>query len=824
MPFERYLTHEEPQRSRQYSNHYGNYNDGRYNDDGHTYSNGLQFQIPQFMYNGPPILAPGGGAEVLPAGLLDSPGSFASSWFANNGFSSFRPSSQLRHHTTVEAASDASNAESSNCYDAYSNVPYSIPHPQVNYSHPPPPPPIQTTLGSSFTAADILKLNATTSFSASSPLGLPVYSSSGFDLLSLLSRVVSRPHPIIVLGPVDSSCSFTVVDVRRHDCPIIYASPTFYRLTGYAEHEVLGRNCRFLQSPDGNVQKGEERRFVQSDAVAHLKKSLSADKECQTKIINYRKGGQAFVNLVTVIPLRGGISNRPEEADEVVYHVGFQVDLTEQPNAILQELRDGSCIVNYTIGAGAPVASSLAPPSRGRLVLPSNSVLSKDLRSLIADTKFTSSVPLSTSVNIPPSTATPDKPDTHDGNQLLHMLLLEKSPDFIIVLSLKGAFLYVAPSVRLVLGYEPEELVGKSISDYCHPADLVPLMRELKESSITPNSPSADSTSPIPPSSLNTASQPKTVDLLFRARAKSSEYAWIECRGRLHVEPGKGRKAIILSGRGKWMPSLSWRSIAHAGGLGEQELWGMVSANGTVLVTSASVRDILGWSVGEVIGKSLGAIVIGGDRSHVEAAIQHANGNEAQVCGHADGEPSAMVCTMLRKDRSTVHVRLVIYRPPASILNSTSSQAPSLSFVHPLVIQVTVLSNSSSSNTLIHTGVNDVFDELDTARGSSWQYELQQLRFANQRLCEEVDALEVRGPEYHQEHHHHHQHQQQQQHPQQEHQHPPLTHPHNSADWLTLMGSHTRSALSSLAHMNPTIHIPTSTSLKRTWHSEDGPG
>jgi hypothetical protein len=38
------------------------------------------------MYNGPPILAPGGGAEVLPAGLLDSPGSFASSWFANNGF------------------------------------------------------------------------------------------------------------------------------------------------------------------------------------------------------------------------------------------------------------------------------------------------------------------------------------------------------------------------------------------------------------------------------------------------------------------------------------------------------------------------------------------------------------------------------------------------------------------------------------------------------------------------------------------------------------------------------------------------------------------
>ncbi|KAG2059819.1 hypothetical protein BDR06DRAFT_873739 [Suillus hirtellus] len=770
------------------------------------------------MYNGPPILAPGGGAEVLPAGLLDSAGSFASSWFTNNGFAPFH-SSQSRHQASVEAASGASNAQSSNCYDAYSNVPHSIQYPQVDYSHPSPSPPTQATSNPSFTAADILKLNTATILSTPSPIGLPVYSSSGFDLLSLLSRVVTRPHPVIVLGPVDSSCSFTVVDVRRHDCPIIYASPSFYRLTGYAEHEVLGRNCRFLQSPDGNVQKGEERGFVRPDAVAHLKKSLSADKECQTLITNYRKGGQAFINLVTVIPLRGGISNRPEEADKVVYHVGFQVDLTEQPNAILQKLRDGSYIVNYTVGAGAPVPSSLGPPSRGRLILPSNSVLSKDLRSLITDAKFTSSVPLSTSVNIPPSSATPDKPDTHDGNQLLHMLLLEKSPDFIIVLSLKGAFLYVAPSVRLVLGYEPEELVGKSISDYCHPADLVPLMRELKESSITPNTPSAESTSPIPSSSPNPANQPKTVDLLFRARAKSSEYTWIECRGRLHVEPGKGRKAIILSGRSKWMPSLSWRSIAHAGGLGKQEVWGMVSANGTVLVTSASVRDMLGWSVGEVIGMSLGAMVIGGDRGHVEAAIQRANGDEAQVRGHAEGESSAMVCTMLRKDRTTMLVRLVIYRPPSPTLSSTPSQTPSTSLAQPLVIQITVLSNSSSSDTLIHAEANDVFDELDTTRGSSWQYELQQLRFANQRLCEEVDALEVRGPEYHQEQQHQ-RHQEQHQH-----QHSTLVHPHDSADWSALMGSHTSSALSSsLAHMNPAIRLPTSTSLKRTWHSEDGPG
>lgn len=560
--------------------------------------------------------------------------------------------------------------------------------------------------------------------------------------------------------------------------------------------------------------------------MAHLKKALAADKECQTSIINYRKGGQAFINLVTVIPIRGGVSNRPEEADEVAYHVGFQVDLTEQPNAILQKLHDGSYIVNYSLTANGLVPTTLGPPVRGRLPPSSDTILSKDLRSLITDANFISSVPLSTSANIPPSSVAPDKPNTHDGNQLLHMLLLEKSPDFIIVLSLKGAFLYVAPSVRLVLGYEPEELVGKSISDYCHPADLVPLMRELKESSITPSTTSTDTASPNATSShAHPPSLPKTVDLLFRARAKSNAYAWIECRGRLHVEPGKGRKAVILSGRSKWMPSLSWRALSRAGGLGDaQEVWGMVSADGTVLVTSATVRDVLGWSVSEIIGKTLCTMVVGAERGQVEAAIQRASGEEMQVQGTED-EPTATICTMLRKDRSTVPIRLVVYRPPtpAPARPPTSTTTPA----HPLVIQITMLGVSSNS-TLIHSENEDVFEELDTSRGSSWQYELQQLRFANQRLCEEVDALEVCRPEYQQQQP---QYQRQQQQQQRQHQHrhmqqqqqQAVVHPPDDADWTTLMG-HTNSVLPSLslAHMNPGS-IPTTSSLKRAWHSEDGP-
>jgi hypothetical protein len=81
-----------------------------------------------------------------------------------------------------------------------------------------------------------------------SAFGFPIYSTSGFDVLSIMARVATQPNPTLKLGPVDSSCSSAIVDVRRFDSPIVYTSPGSMTLTGYAEHEVLGRNCCFLQA------------------------------------------------------------------------------------------------------------------------------------------------------------------------------------------------------------------------------------------------------------------------------------------------------------------------------------------------------------------------------------------------------------------------------------------------------------------------------------------------------------------------------------------------------------------------------------------------
>jgi len=140
-------------------------------------------------------------------------------------------------------------------------------------------------------------------------------------------QVGARPNPEINIGAVDLSCAFVVCDLSQHDLPIVYCSDIFERLTGYTKHEILGRNCRFLQAPDGKVQAGVKRKYVDDSSVYLLKSKINKRLEVQVSLINYRKGGQPFMNLLTMIPIKW-------DADEYRYYVGFQVDLVEQPNSL----------------------------------------------------------------------------------------------------------------------------------------------------------------------------------------------------------------------------------------------------------------------------------------------------------------------------------------------------------------------------------------------------------------------------------------------------------------------------------------------------------
>merc|ERR1711959_468654 len=85
---------------------------------------------------------------------------------------------------------------------------------------------------------------------------------------------------------------FVVADPNQDDCPIIFASDGFLTLTGYSLAETLGRNCRSLQGKDTNP-----------NAVSQLSKAIRANQEIHIILLNYKKDGTPFWNLLHMSPI-----------------------------------------------------------------------------------------------------------------------------------------------------------------------------------------------------------------------------------------------------------------------------------------------------------------------------------------------------------------------------------------------------------------------------------------------------------------------------------------------------------------------------------------
>nr|AML78019.1 putative LOV domain-containing protein [Spirotaenia minuta] len=103
--------------------------------------------------------------------------------------------------------------------------------------------------------------------------------------------------------------SFVLIDLARPDFPIEFASDGFYELTGYTPEEAMGRNCRFLQGP--GTDKAE---------VAKLKDAIMRSAPISVRLLNYRKDGTPFWNLLTIAPL--DVSGRQKL-------LGVQLDVTK---------------------------------------------------------------------------------------------------------------------------------------------------------------------------------------------------------------------------------------------------------------------------------------------------------------------------------------------------------------------------------------------------------------------------------------------------------------------------------------------------------------
>nr|AML78754.1 putative LOV domain-containing protein [Aphanopetalum resinosum] len=105
--------------------------------------------------------------------------------------------------------------------------------------------------------------------------------------------------------------TFVVSDATKPDFPILYASAGFFKMTGYSSKEVIGRNCRFLQGAGTDPED-----------VAKIRETLSSGTSYCGRLLNYKKDGTPFWNLLTISPIK-------DENGKVLKFIGMQVEVSK---------------------------------------------------------------------------------------------------------------------------------------------------------------------------------------------------------------------------------------------------------------------------------------------------------------------------------------------------------------------------------------------------------------------------------------------------------------------------------------------------------------
>nr|AML79652.1 putative LOV domain-containing protein [Xanthocercis zambesiaca] len=105
--------------------------------------------------------------------------------------------------------------------------------------------------------------------------------------------------------------TFVVSDATKPDCPIMYASSGFFSMTGYSSKEVIGRNCRFLQGPE-----------TDQNEVAKIRDAVRNGKSYCGRLLNYKKDGTPFWNLLTVTPIK-------DDEGKTIKFIGMQVEVSK---------------------------------------------------------------------------------------------------------------------------------------------------------------------------------------------------------------------------------------------------------------------------------------------------------------------------------------------------------------------------------------------------------------------------------------------------------------------------------------------------------------
>ena len=168
-----------------------------------------------------------------------------------------------------------------------------------------------------------------------------------------------------------------------------------------------------------------------------------------------------------------------------------------------------------------------------------------------------------------------------------YKLITENSQDVVSLMDLKGNYVFITPSVKETLGYDPMDIIGKNTLEFIHPDD-----QELMKDGI------------------NDAVEAKMKEgsAVFRWRHKNGEYRWIESRGGVILDEQQQpiyirSNKLDITEKLKTEEKLKlqeekYKLVSENSG----DVIGLHKINGELLFISPSCKRLIGFSEEELQG------------------------------------------------------------------------------------------------------------------------------------------------------------------------------------------------------------------------------
>ncbi|KAK8093291.1 uncharacterized protein PG998_014692 [Apiospora kogelbergensis] len=560
-----------------------------------------------------------------------------------------------------------------------------------------------------------------------------------FEINLALALLESRPNPQIAHGTTHFLLPFVVTDALDPLDRIIYVSDCFLEVTGYTREEVLGQNCRFLQSPDGIVVPGAARQAVSSESAYILREKVRERRETEHSIINYKKSGEAFLNNISIVPIPWGPSPLPRFifGFSNVYELGppaiacrlgldTPISLIAGPSSLVDEQSlnpastvewlDRAPVTPYQQGVSTVVQGvepvHAVPVNKPKVNEDASPSSPRDLLSCLQSLE---NVDLTSLFAVTPSWAS---------------TVLENMRALVQVLSPKGIIVY-ASTAHEKLGYSSSDLIGKYMADFYHPSDVTVLMRELKHTE-----------------SIN-------LDLMLRLKQRSGQYAWYQSAGSVRTDHGRRWVTLTLIEQHVSHLSSSAFSDTHKRST-NHGIWVKLSTSGLILHIFGDPYKTLGLSANDLVGTTLQDLLkqrdakaefetlLGSARygGVVSSTVILINGRGHRLETNIVLHPGAL------GDRA----RPYYFLAHCSILQPSARRKQKASWSeyrsHPYSAARSVASIANNkivpASTVGDDGVNDdqdILGGLDADRCDPLPYEIHQLRAANRALHDELQGL-----------------------------------------------------------------------------------